>query len=447
MTEPRQYDDGAGTAHSAPVQQPGQSSSPAMSSGPASSSGSTGQTGGEAVAGPFTLRETVIGVSVLVMFIGTILPFVEGVNLWMTFSLFFLGIGILLPVAALALLIGRRLGSKNLRVGSLSVDQFASVTAGFAAAFFFLQTVTTFGIGQFIALLGSVGFLVATIGGPHLGIFKPDFTGRPSSPAHPIARETLPAKQRAPKPVPAEQVNSWQGPTGGPGSATPAPGASAGPNSAGYSAGYAVAGHAAGQQAATQHYSAPAAAPAAANTPEPASEAGAPSPDQSSSDATGAEQQESKAADAPSGSAPSSDANSGTAPSSDANSDEQNSASDQAPHAPTMAQPRIEGSRPGQWQGSASGNESQAHPRTESISATREAEADEPVVEAFWFAVGTPRVVADEHTGAQLFVLQPGDWEVGIEDRGHEFLVQDKRTGRIGVMRDLRNIERAPREG
>ena len=69
------------------------------------------------------------------------------------------------------------------------------------------------------------------------------------------------------------------------------------------------------------------------------------------------------------------------------------------------------------------------------------------MLEAFWFAVGTPRSVVDEQTGAPLFVLQPGDWEVGIEDRGHEFLVQDKRTGRIGLMRDLRNIERAPTEG
>lgn len=94
-----------------------------------------------------------------------------------------------------------------------------------------------------------------------------------------------------------------------------------------------------------------------------------------------------------------------------------------------------------------SSTEEAAHPRTESISATRDAEDDEPVLEAFWFAVGTPRSVVDEQTGAPLFVLQPGDWEVGIEDRGHEFLVQDKRTGRIGVMRDLRNIERAPREG
>jgi hypothetical protein len=35
---------------------------------------------------------------------------------------------------------------------------------------------------------------------------------------------------------------------------------------------------------------------------------------------------------------------------------------------------------------------------------------------------------------------------VGIEDRGSEFLVQDKRTGAVGILRDLRNIERAPRD-
>lgn len=188
MTEQRQYDGGAGTAHSSPVQQPGRSETPAD---PSSSAGP------EAVAGPFTLRETVIGVSVLVMFTGTILPFVDGVNLWRAFPLFFLGIGILLPVAALALLIGRRSGARHLRVGSLSVDQFASVTAAFAAAFFFLQTVTTFGIGSFIALLGAVGFLVATVGGSAprgiqerfhrtaLVLRAPDRTGGTSGPAAP----------------------------------------------------------------------------------------------------------------------------------------------------------------------------------------------------------------------------------------------------------------------
>lgn len=114
--------------------------------------------------------------------------------------------------------------------------------------------------------------------------------------------------------------------------------------------------------------------------------------------------------------------------------------------AATAAQPKVEAAEPAASEPE-NADAQASHPRTESISATRDAEDEEPVLEAFWFAVGTPRSVVDEQTGAQLFVLQPGDWEVGIEDRGHEFLVQDKRTGRIGVMRDLRNIERAPREG
>jgi hypothetical protein len=83
--------------------------------------------------------------------------------------------------------------------------------------------------------------------------------------------------------------------------------------------------------------------------------------------------------------------------------------------------------------------------RQEPITATRSTD-EEPVVEAFWFAVGSSRPVFDEQTGRQVFTLQPGDWEVGIEDRGDEFLVQDKRTGAVGILRDLRNIERAPRD-
>lgn len=422
MTEQRQYDGGAGTAHSSPVQQPGRSETPAD---PSSSAGP------EAVAGPFTLRETVIGVSVLVMFTGTILPFVDGVNLWRAFPLFFLGIGILLPVAALALLIGRRSGARHLRVGSLSVDQFASVTAAFAAAFFFLQTVTTFGIGSFIALLGAVGFLVATVGGPHLGVFKSDFTGRPSSSAHPIAREALPARPRPPKADTAEKAGGWK--NFRPGSkAAPA---SDGPNSTGRSAGYAVAGYAAGQGAGNQQVPFSAgqgnaegsaqAAPAAREPAATKATAVQPTPAQRS-DAERSDTQVSAAQ--PSGA----QADAGRA--------------EAAQPAATATQPKVEAAQPAASEPE-NADAQASHPRTESISATRDAEDEEPVLEAFWFAVGTPRSVVDEQTGAQLFVLQPGDWEVGIEDRGHEFLVQDKRTGRIGVMRDLRNIERAPREG
>ena len=424
MTEQRQYDGGAGTAHSSPVQQSGRSETPADSSA---------STGPEAVVGPFTLRETVIGVSVLVMFAGTILPFVDGVNLWRAFPLFFLGIGILLPVAALALLIGRRSGARNLRVGSLSVDQFASVTAAFAAAFFFLQTVTTFGIGAFIALLGSVGFLVATVGGPHLGVFKADFAGRPSSSAHRIAREALPARPRQPKPESAEHGRGWKGLK----LRSSAERASNGPSSAGYSAGYAVAGYAAGQGIGAEQ--SPSADQAAAERSTQSVHA-RPETRQAEPAANGATAVQPGAVHAH-----------GTQTDNSADASVESAAP-----AATAAQPRVEEAsantvahqavqQPAQKTDDAGAQAS--HPRTESISATRDADDDEQVLEAFWFAVGTPRSVVDEQTGAPLFVLQPGDWEVGIEDRGHEFLVQDKRTGRIGVMRDLRNIERAPREG
>ncbi len=429
MTEPRQHDDGGtGTAPSSPQTRSGQQALDATT--PGTSTGAASAATSEAVAGPFTLRETVIGVSVLVMFVGTILPFAEGVNLWRAFSLFFLGIGILLPIAAVALLVGRRLGAKNLRVGSLAVDQFASVTAALAVSFFFLQTVTTFGIGQFIALLGSVGFLVATVGGPHLGIFKPDFAGRPSSSAHPIAREALPAKPRPPKPVPAEQVKSWQGPgssvsTSGASSAPNAGHGAAGPNGVGPSAGFAVVDYAAGQQAGTQQ-------PMTGRDGDtPRTVAGSTAVQHS----PGADHEQ--APSPASTSAPQNDEDSAPRAS---------EAVAEADPAPTTAQPTVQETTEDQNRVQDQKESAQAHPRTDSISATRDAEEDEPVVEAFWFAVGTPRSVVDEQTGAPLFVLQPGDWEVGIEDRGHEFLVQDKRTGRIGVMRDLRNIERAPQE-
>jgi len=44
-------------------------------------------------------------------------------------------------------------------------------------------------------------------------------------------------------------------------------------------------------------------------------------------------------------------------------------------------------------------------------------------------------------TGAPAFVIEPGGWVLALEDRGHEFLVQHT-DGRVGVLRDLSNIER-----
>ena len=56
-------------------------------------------------------------------------------------------------------------------------------------------------------------------------------------------------------------------------------------------------------------------------------------------------------------------------------------------------------------------------------------------------AVGPIHVggVPVEH--GRAFVVEPGGWVLALEDRGHEFLVQHT-DGRVGVLRDLSNIER-----
>lgn len=66
---------------------------------------------------------------------------------------------------------------------------------------------------------------------------------------------------------------------------------------------------------------------------------------------------------------------------------------------------------------------------------------EEPAHEAFWFAVAQHRTAVDPQTGAPAFVIEPGGWVLALEDRGHEFLVQHT-DGRVGVLRDLSNIER-----
>ncbi|MHA7261754.1 hypothetical protein ACX80W_00985 [Arthrobacter sp. TMN-37] len=379
----------------------------------------------KAVAGPFTLREVVLLASAVVIFLGTLLPFFRGevryANFWNTLPLFFVGIGILLPVAAAALVLGRRRGASGLRVGSLSVDQFASIAAVLAAAFFFLQTMTAFHIGPLVSLIGALGMLAATVLGPHLPFFAKDFTERSEAPAHPVARGILPTRPKpAKEPKPAKPEKAKQEKVKQHSVEVPI---------AGTDERSAAASTAASATAASSGSSTAASTPVAqagAGATAAAAAAGA--------TALGADQQSAAVAGQPSGDRT---AGQGAAKAEPAG---QTGAGETAAHQATAGA------------GAASEAQTRVHPvaeagprQQETISATRSADEDQ-VVEAFWFAVGTPRPVVDEQTGRQLFVVHPGDWEVGIEDRGTEFLVQDKRTGQIGVMRNLTNIERAPRE-
>ncbi|MFD1213509.1 hypothetical protein ACFQ36_15830, partial [Arthrobacter sp. GCM10027362] len=165
--------------------------------------------GGEpstALVGPFTLRDVVVAVSVALLFLASVLPTTVlrgvGLNQWNSASLFHLGLSILLPAAVLVLFVIRRVAPKTkLRIGSLSVDQFASVTASFATAFYFLIMVNAFSIGAVVGFLGSLGLLTATVFAPWIPQLASDFAGRLEIPAHPVARDAVPARPKSALPT------------------------------------------------------------------------------------------------------------------------------------------------------------------------------------------------------------------------------------------------------
>ena len=157
----------------------------------------------EAVLGPFTIRDLTIFGSTLILFVASLIPmFAVRYNLWNLGSLFFLGLGIILPVIVAALFVARRVSpGTKMRVGSLSVDQFGSVVASFAVAFFFLSIAGAFVPSMLLALVGALGLLSATVLGRLIPFFAGDFLDRAEVPAHIVARDSaVPVrKPRAPK--------------------------------------------------------------------------------------------------------------------------------------------------------------------------------------------------------------------------------------------------------
>ena len=66
---------------------------------------------------------------------------------------------------------------------------------------------------------------------------------------------------------------------------------------------------------------------------------------------------------------------------------------------------------------------------------------EQPAQQAFWFAVPERRVALDERSGTPVFDLLPGKWILALQE-GPQGLVVQNEDGRIGVLHDLRNIER-----
>lgn len=427
----------------------------------------------EAVLGPFTIRDLTVFGSTLLLFIASLIPmFAFAYNLWNLGSLFFLGLGIVLPLIVTALFVARRLSpSTKIRIGSLSIDQFASVVASFTLAFFFLAAAGAFVPSMLIALLGALGLFAATVLGRWIPFFAGDFLGREDASAHVVAREAVvpvrkprapkaPKQPKQPKESKLTKDAAGAGAAGAGGSLAAASGpVASGPVNSGEAASGAAAGWAkrpaTGSQAATTPAGTPggassagaasAAAPsAAAGAPEtqisgvvPAAGAAAPASTDSSTAPTQAPAPESDKTRT--AGVPAAGAGAGAAAGAAA-------AGAAAQSAPAAEQTQAAGV-PAATGGSAPTTVNPQVRPQEPIGATvdpasRPAEDDvHPVHEAFWFAVAQPRTAVDVRTGAPAFVIEPGGWVLALEDRGNEFLVQHT-DGRLGVLRDLSNIER-----
>ncbi len=410
--------------------------------GPQRPAGTKPGTTNQAVLGPFTVRDLTVFAATLVLLVASLLPiFFGSFNLWNAGSLFFLGLGIVLPLIVTALFAARRLApGTKVRIGSLSVDQFASVVASFALAFFFVSAAAAYVPSLLVGLAGSVILFAATVLGRFIPFFSGDFLGRDDTTAHIVARESAvplpkPHTPKEPKPAAGADSGSKRG-FGIPAGLWPS-------NRSGASANAASAPVASAPAAGAAGTAAPAAAAvssapevrewAPAGDPTPATQAADVVPSAPAANARAASAaEETRLGDIPAAAA---------APADRAAA----SASTGAP-VPEAATHDGGAQVPAPARQSAATAVHQQVRSAEPIGATvdpasRPEESDEPVHEAFWFAVAQHRTAVDPRTGAPAFVIEPGGWVLALEDRGHEFLVQHT-DGRVGVLHDLSNIER-----
>lgn len=435
--------------------------------------------GGTAVVGPLTIRDLTVLGSVLLIFIASLIPLVVtpvgSFNLWNTTNLFYVGIGMVLPLATGALFLIRRFSPGNkLRLGSLSLDQFASVVAVLAVFFFFAGTATDFRVPYLVGLIGAVLFMAATTCACWIPVLATDFAGRAETPSHVVARDAVAPVKRSssPKPVAGTPIatGAAAGQYGQKATDDQATGQAVGA-AAWAGSRPAAAGHTSAGQIFT---------PAKDGRPSDGAEhdpaAGAPATGTAGT-ITGASASDrvataaaSSASSTPAAATSAADAavNSGASATNKAEDTARNGgitasgAAHKDPGAnsqgvsaqepattinPQLAQAPQETEAVQQAAAPAAAEAAapaKAAPAKESIAATVDHKPATPAViaEPFWFAVDRPQNVIDESTRQFVYKLTPGSWILALEDRGNSFLVQDGH-GKTGVLLDLVGIERA----
>ena len=161
----------------------------------------------------FTLRELLIVGVWLVAFVVSFFPFAGSSSIWATGIQWILPIGV--PTVAVFLLVLRRFSPDGIRrVGSLGIDQFASVAFSVAAVFWLsilwsaVAAVIELGVfGLFwsgiVQLLASLALVALTVFAPIIPGLKEDFHGRLVTLAHRNANPVRPVIAR-PRPEPGE---------------------------------------------------------------------------------------------------------------------------------------------------------------------------------------------------------------------------------------------------
>ncbi|MCW4459415.1 hypothetical protein [Microbacterium sp. MPKO10] len=386
------------------------------------------------LVGPFTLRELILFIAVVLVLVSSFLPMIassfgSGTNLWN--PVWPLAIpGALLPVAAAVLVLIRRLApGVRMRVGSLSVDQFASVTAIVSAATYLGVTFVVLGLGQ--AVGGGFGFVSVSLSfGPLLGLlfslvfvavttcatfippFAADFRGRDVVDAHVTARQAKPIA-RAPKPAP---MPGYQAPMPQPGGYGQAPGPYAAPT-----------GHTSAPEA--QAPQSPYAAPSPRfSAPVVGAPADAPQDERTGNPAN--EQSGTESADGQHG------ASAVPEPQSVAE-----------PVAPSSDQTDVPAEEPAD--ASASGAESGGHVDDHAsgtgsapVSASGHVNgASSHSASPFWVWSPHPRPVLDEAGGEQLFEIGPDAWALAVEERDDALVIRHD-DGRVGILTDIGGLTR-----
>ncbi|MDD7962407.1 hypothetical protein [Microbacterium thalli] len=178
--------------------------------------------------GPLSIRETaLVGVWALA-FIFSFFPvygrFGSGSSVWAAGIDWVLTIGV--PTVAVFLVVLRRFSPQGIRrVGSLGIDQFASVAFSVSAtvwlgivwsSFVALAQTRVFVASWvvWVELILMLAGVVLTVVAPHLPVLGEDFRHRPESPAHRLARAARPVESRPLTARPAASAPATQGPAG-----------------------------------------------------------------------------------------------------------------------------------------------------------------------------------------------------------------------------------------